>query len=75
MPRRLALPRTKHKRGRRRPTSSRWERIERAVYLLHKRIAKLEGQHKRIGFQTTTAQGDLLTQDDEDEVFVPDEVP
>ena len=45
------------------------------MYLLHKRIAKLEGQHKRIGFQTTTAQGDLLTQDDEDEVFVPDEVP
>ena len=52
---------------------SRWDRIERAVYLLHKRIAKLEGKRKRIGFQTIDARGDGIEQDWDDYEEIPEE--
>ncbi len=80
MPSRLALPRSRKRGGRgragtKRRRLSRIERVEKAVYLLHRRIAKLEGRKKRIGFQRTDVEGDGIEQDDLEYDYTPDEVP
>ena len=47
--------------------------LRRELAALEKRVAKLEGQRTRIGFQATSVIGDRETQD-EDDPDVPDEV-
>ena len=48
--------------------------LQKRLSALEKRVAKLEGQRNRIGFQATSVIGDRETQD-EDDPDVPDEVP
>ena len=48
--------------------------LRREVHDLQKRVARLEGTQRRIGFQATAVIGDREVQDDDDP-DVPDEVP
>ena len=66
------LPR-KTKRGKGRPAMSRIEKVEAVVVSLWKRLDKLEGKHRRIGFQTVEAVGDVLEQTWSDDEEIPEE--